>query len=180
MKLNIIIAVLCSAFIFSCGKKENTDTNQTQQQPVTQQPPAQQNQQNTTKQDSVKKDNTKNTDATQKEADKKKEEELKKEADKKKEETKQPDNTQVSNIDFAPIFAKRCAKCHGKDARGKKDGGPNLTADSVQTLSSKKMHDIITNGVKNEDEEDNDMPSFKGKLTDDEIKAAVEYIKSLK
>ena len=28
-----------------------------------------------------------------------------------------------SDIDFAPIFAKRCAKCHGKDLKGKKDGG---------------------------------------------------------
>ncbi|RPI15439.1 MAG: cytochrome c [Ignavibacteriae bacterium] len=180
MKLNILIVILCAAFLFSCGKKDNA-TEQTQQvPPVTQQPTQQQVQQD------LPKDTAKKEDITKKEADKKKEEDKKKEdekkkkeEEKKKEETKTAENKQASDIDFAPIFAKRCAKCHGKDAKGKDDGGPDLTRSETQNKSDNKLHDIISNGVKADNEEDEDMPSFKGKLTEEEIDAAVKWIKGL-
>jgi cytochrome c5 len=147
------------------------------------QQPTQQNQQQITQQQDQKQD------AAKLEADKKKEEEKKKEAEKKKEEKKKEEekkseeikseNKTASDIDFAPIFAKRCAKCHGKDAKGKDDGGPDLTTSKTKNKSDKNLYNIISNGVKADNEEDEDMPAFKGKLSDDEINAAVKYVKGL-
>jgi cytochrome c5 len=174
MRYSIIIALICAFVVISCGKKEEPKTELQQQ--ITQPPQnqtQQQTQTNPTDTAKVKKEELK------KEADKKKEEEKKKEEDKKKEELKKTDDLQTSNIDFASIFAKRCVKCHGKDAKGKKDGGPDLTTSKVKSKSDKNLYNIISNGVKADNEDDNDMPAFKNKLTEDEIHAAVKYVKGL-
>jgi len=165
----ITTAIVLTAFLFACGKKDDT----TQQQ----QPPPQQQQTQTT-------DPVTTTDKTKEEEKKKedekkiKEEEKKKEDEKKKkeEEKKKEETTTTQDIDFAPIYAKKCAKCHGKDLTGKLEGVPNLTSSETQSKSSKQLISIITNGKQGETEDSEDMPSFKNKLTDEEIKAAAKFV----
>src|SRR5881296_3900341 len=167
-------ASLFLALIFSlnsCGKKEETQTQQEQQ--------TQQNQQQQTQSQQTQ------TTEPNKEADKKKgDEEKKKKEDeekKKKEEemTKKEHNGETTQIDFAPIYTKRCVKCHGANGKGKIEGVPDLTSSKTKSKSDKQLYNIISNGVKAETEDGEDMPAWKGKLTEDEIHAAVKFVKSL-
>ena len=192
MKYQIILAITTLCLIASCGKKdepENTSQQQTtnssqQMNTNTQQQTTQQTAPGNMKKDSVKSD-AKTTD--DKKTDDKKTDDKKTDADKKTDpkttgdiqSTTKPVDTKQNDIDFGPIFAKKCAKCHGKDGHGKPDGAPNLTADSVRSKSDSKLIQIINNGVKNPDPDGDDMPAWKGKLSDDEIHAAVKYIRSI-
>ncbi len=177
----IALILTLTLFIVSCGKKEETQTTPPQdQQQTTQQQLTQQQltQQQTKTDEQVKQDESQKVEVKKEDDNKKdgktdfktKDENIKKTDDASTKESK-------SDIDFAPIFAKRCAKCHGKDLKGKPDGGPDLTSSEVKSTGDKKLFNIITNGVKADSEDEEDMPSFKGKLTDDEIRAAVEFIK---
>jgi cytochrome c5 len=183
-KLALIFTL--ALFVFSCGKKEETQTTPPgNQQQMTQQQNQQQNQIKTdeqVKQDESKKEEMKKNDEKKKEDDKKKTDDKTK-TNTKDESIRNPNedtktDSKTSDIDFTPIFAKRCAKCHGKDLKGKKDGGPDLTRTETQNKSDSKLFNIITTGVKADNEEDTDMPSFKGKLTEDEIHAAIKFIKA--
>lgn len=163
-------------FIASCGKKDETQTTPPQEQKMTQ--TQQQTQTKTDEQvknDEPKKDEMKKEDEKKKD-DKKTDSQTKDESIRKTDEVSTKDSK--SDIDFAPTFAKRCAKCHGKDLKGKPDGGPDLTSSEVKSTGDKKLFNIISNGVKADNEDDEDMPSFKGKLTDDEINAAIKFIKN--
>jgi cytochrome c5 len=171
----IALILTLSLFIASCSKKDETQTTppQDQQQLTpsqqeTQTQTTEQNKQDVSKNDEMKKEDVKQTDT------KSKDENIKKPGDVSKKENI-PDTR--SDIDFTQLFAKRCAKCHGKDLKGKKDGGPDLTRSETQNKSDSKLFNIISTGVKADNEDDEDMPAFKGKLSDDEIKAAVEFIK---
>ncbi len=167
MKTNLIIIILGLIFIASCGKKDDQ--------------PQQQNQADSLrKADSLKKasDDQKKADSLKKAADDKKKADQRKADSLKKVENKQPDSNPTSDIDFAPIFQKRCMKCHGKDGKGKIDNAPDFTSSKTKNKSEAQLVKIITNGVKADNPDDDDMPSFKGKLTDDEIKAAAKYVKS--
>jgi membrane protein involved in colicin uptake len=185
-------ASLLVALVFilnSCGKKEETQTQQEQQTQQTQQQKQNQQQQTQTT------EQTKETDKTKEEAEKKKKEDeekkkkeeaekkKKEEAEKKKKEEemtkKEQTNGETSDINFAPIWAKRCVKCHGSNGKGKLEGVPDLTGSKTKSKSDKQLFNIIANGVKAETEDGEDMPAWKGKLTDDEIHAAVKYVKSL-
>lgn len=189
-KLALILTL--TLFIASCGNKEETQTTPSQdQQQTTQQQTTQQqtqlqtqstdlNKQDEPKKDDAKKEEEKKNEVTQiKDDDKKTQSKTKDENIKKTEEVSNKDKKTDNgvDIDFAPIFAKRCAKCHGKDLKGKPDGGPDLTRSETQNKSDSKLFNIISNGVKADNEEDEDMPAFKGKFSDDEIKAAIEFIK---
>lgn len=72
-----------------------------------------------------------------------------------------------------------CAQCHGKDGRadtkiGKTVSAKNLTDPKVQAaFTDAKATQTIKQGM-------TAMPAFGGKLTDDEIKALVAYVRSLK
>lgn len=79
------------------------------------------------------------------------------------------------------LFEAKCSQCHGKDAKGvakmakvlKVDpAAVDLTSADAAKLSAADMELIVTNGKKK-------MPKFKGKLTEDQIKAVVEYARSL-
>lgn len=172
----IVLAVFWSGAIVipSCGKKDETtttiDTNKTNQQQQT-------IQQNTEQQQTVKKDSVK-TDVTKKEEDKLKS--GKKEEDKLKSEKKEEvKKEQVPSVDFSATFSKKCAKCHGKDGSGKVEGVPNLTLGETKGKSLNQLKTIIENGKKGKTEDDEDMPSFKSKLTPEEIDAAAKYVKGL-
>lgn len=75
----------------------------------------------------------------------------------------------------ADTFKAKCAMCHGAD--GKKEnpamGTKALTSPEIQKLSEADLVATITNGK-------GKMPAYKGKLTDEQIKAVAQYVKTLK
>ncbi len=75
--------------------------------------------------------------------------------------------------DSAAVFQKKCATCHGKDGKGQtkmgeKMGIKDLTASASSATDVEKA---IADGK-------NKMPAFKGKLSEEEIKALASYIKA--
>jgi len=74
----------------------------------------------------------------------------------------------------ADVYKSKCAMCHGPDGKGKMAGTKDLSSTDVQKASDADLNATITNGKPPK------MPSYKGKLTDDQIKDLVTYIRSLK
>ena len=78
----------------------------------------------------------------------------------------------------------KCAQCHGKTGAadtkmGKQLNAKDLTDSKVQAaFSDAKATESIKNGVKENGK--TTMTAFGGKLTDDEIKALVAYVRTLK
>jgi cytochrome c6 len=73
-------------------------------------------------------------------------------------------------------FEANCSVCHGEDGSGDTPIGmsleiPDLRSDEVQKLSDAELIAIVTNGK-------DPMPSFKGKLTADEIKGVIAYVRT--
>jgi cytochrome c oxidase cbb3-type subunit 3 len=68
----------------------------------------------------------------------------------------------------AKLFALNCAHCHGIDATG--DEGPDL---HKVAKTDERIKSTILNGVKGE------MPAFGKKLTDDDARTLVTFIRSL-
>ena len=168
MKFHLIVFISMSIFFTSCGKKEETQ-QKTQQKDINGQ-----TQQQTTQQDVKKTEETKSDNNTT-------------DAGKKQEPkpvtmdpiTGEVKKIQQNDIDFAVIYTKKCAKCHGRDGHGKPDGAPSLTAESTRSKSDNKLFQIISKGVKNPDPNEDDMPAWKGKLSDDEINAGIKYIRNI-
>lgn len=80
--------------------------------------------------------------------------------------------------DAPALFKSKCATCHGPDGSGnvpmgKTLGVTDLKADAVQKQTDAQLTDSITNGKGNK------MPAYKGKLTDDQIKGLVGFIRDL-
>jgi cytochrome c6 len=78
----------------------------------------------------------------------------------------------------ADIFKSKCAMCHGADGKGNTSMGKamkvrDLGSDDVQKQSDADLMNTIANGKGN-------MPKYDGKLTPDQIKDVVKYIRSLK
>ncbi|MGE5113773.1 MAG: c-type cytochrome [Acidobacteriaceae bacterium] len=75
----------------------------------------------------------------------------------------------------ADTYKAKCAMCHGPD--GKKEnaamGTKALTSPEVQKMSAADLAAVISKGK-------GKMPAYAGKLTDDQIKAVAEYVKTLK
>lgn len=77
--------------------------------------------------------------------------------------------------DGAATYKAKCAMCHGPDG-AKENPAMNLKAISgpdVQKKTDAQLIESTTKGV-------GKMPAFGGKLSDDEIKATVAYIRTLK
>ena len=68
-----------------------------------------------------------------------------------------------------PIYQKQCAKCHGKDAKGRWLGGPSLISEKVAAASNNHLNHIINNGKGR-------MPKYRQKLTPQEIEDLVYQI----
>jgi cytochrome c6 len=80
--------------------------------------------------------------------------------------------------DAGALFKSKCAACHspdgsGSSATGKQLGVTDLRADEVQKQTDAQLNDSITSGKGTK------MPAYKGKITDDQIKGLVGYIRSL-
>jgi len=70
-----------------------------------------------------------------------------------------------------PVYEKRCAKCHGKSAKGRHMGGPALISGKVSDASVEDLRTIIINGKGR-------MPKFDGELTVAEIDQLIMQIKA--
>src|SRR5215813_15276790 len=79
--------------------------------------------------------------------------------------------------DTAALYKSKCAVCHGADGAGdttmgKKLGVKDFRSPEVSKLSDTELFDITKKGK-------NKMPAYDKKLTDDQIKDLVKYIRSL-
>jgi mono/diheme cytochrome c family protein len=80
--------------------------------------------------------------------------------------------------DAAALYKSKCQACHGPDgkgdtAAGKKLGAKDFHSPEVAKLSDQELFAITKNGKEK-------MPKYDGKLTDDQIKELIKYIRSLK
>jgi mono/diheme cytochrome c family protein len=76
------------------------------------------------------------------------------------------------------IYKGRCVTCHGEDGKGNAPEGkklktPDLGATDVQNKSDAELAKIISDGK-------GKMPKFGGKLTKDQIRDLVTYIRKFK
>jgi len=79
--------------------------------------------------------------------------------------------------DAATVYKAKCQMCHAPDGSGNSPTGkamkvPDLRADETQKKTDAQLIDATANGK-------GKMPAFKGKLTDEEIKDLVKYIRGL-
>ncbi len=84
-------------------------------------------------------------------------------------------DTFAGNADYKKIYSNDCQKCHEKDGkgtkRGKKLGVPNFADIEWQdSVTDEQLINSITNGKKK-------MPKQGHKLSPEEIKAVVKYIR---
>ena len=79
-------------------------------------------------------------------------------------------------IDFAPLFQNLgCVFCHGEEGYGEAPGTPDWTDPAWQDgRTDEDLIDSITNG------KDGRMPGFQGKLSPDEIKASLKFVRSFR
>ncbi len=90
----------------------------------------------------------------------------------------------VKAEDAKAVYDKTCAACHGKDGKGDTPAGKKLkvkdyTDAKVQAdLKDADMIKAIKEGVKDGDK--TKMKGFGDKLTDEEIKQLIAYIRSFK
>ena len=80
--------------------------------------------------------------------------------------------------DGAAVFTGKCAMCHGKGGAGDTGMGKSmklrdLGAVDVQKQTAADLTKIIADGK-------GKMPAYKGKLSDNEIKGVVTFIRTLK
>jgi mono/diheme cytochrome c family protein len=80
--------------------------------------------------------------------------------------------------DAASLFKAKCSVCHADDGSGsgtmgKQLGVKDLRSDDVQKQTDAQLNDSITNGMGKK------MPAYKGKITDDQIKQLVGYLREL-
>ena len=74
----------------------------------------------------------------------------------------------------ADLYKSKCAMCHGPDGKGKMAGTKDLASAEVQKASDADLTAVITNGKPPK------MPKFEGKLTADQIKSLVAYVRTFK
>jgi len=77
----------------------------------------------------------------------------------------------------AEVFKSKCVVCHGPDGSGNTAVGKslkvaNLRSAEIQKKSDAELTQSISDGK-------NNMPAFKGDITDDEIHAVLSYVRTL-
>lgn len=83
----------------------------------------------------------------------------------------------TSAEDAAATYKSKCQACHGAEgkgdtAAGKKLGVKDFHSPEIAKMSDPELFDITKNGK-------DKMPKYNGKLTDDQIKELIKYIRSL-
>lgn len=89
-----------------------------------------------------------------------------------------------AQYDAGSLFKARCSECHGADGSGhtaKGEAGkiPDMRSPELQKQTDAQLAEIITNGKRSSRGLNYSMPSNKGKLTDDQIKQLIAYIRGL-
>jgi len=79
--------------------------------------------------------------------------------------------------DAPSLYKAKCSACHGPDGKAstpmaKTLGAHDFASPDVQNQADEQLIAIVTNGK-------NKMPAYKDKLTDDQIKGLVAYIREL-
>jgi cytochrome c6 len=74
--------------------------------------------------------------------------------------------------DAPALFRQHCAGCHGKDGKGVVKGKPRLRDLATVSEDEKDLADDIALGIP-----DKQMPYFRGKLSDEEVRALAAWIK---
>jgi len=74
----------------------------------------------------------------------------------------------------ADLFKSKCAMCHGPDGKGKMAGTKDLGSAEVQKASDADLTAAITKGKPPK------MQAYEGKLTADQIKSLVAYVRTFK
>ena len=97
-------------------------------------------------------------------------------------------NTKIVNMTTQPdeiastkkIYTEKCVRCHKEDGtggiidiEGTKIKSPNFTTDKMKNQADDEFIETIEKGAK-----EDGMPAFKGKLSDEEIKNLVKFIRS--
>jgi len=86
--------------------------------------------------------------------------------------------TGSAQTDAAALYKTKCQVCHGADGKGDTPMGKKLGAKDFHAPEAAKMPDAelfdITKKGKNK------MPAYGTKLTDDQIKGLIKYIRTLK
>jgi len=78
----------------------------------------------------------------------------------------------------ADLYKTKCQVCHGADGKGdtpagKKLGAKDFHSPEVAKMSDQELFDITKNGKEK-------MPAYNNKLTDDQLKDLIKYVRSLK
>lgn len=84
----------------------------------------------------------------------------------------------------AKIFSGTCAECHGADGSGHTPKGeagkiPDMRSADVQKRSDAELAEMIVNGKRSSRGLNYSMPSNRGKLSDQQVKELVAYIRGL-
>jgi len=79
--------------------------------------------------------------------------------------------------DAAALYKSKCQVCHGADGKGTA-AGQKMGAKDFQSADVAKQSDADL--IKVTKEGKGKMPKYEGKLTDDQIKGLIKYIRSLK
>lgn len=79
--------------------------------------------------------------------------------------------------DTAALYKSKCAMCHGADGSGDTPTGKAMKVTDLRSAEVQKQTDaqLIASTTTGK----NKMPAFKGKLTDDQIKDLVKYVREL-
>lgn len=74
--------------------------------------------------------------------------------------------------DAAATYKAKCSMCHGADGKGGKMGTRDFASPEVKAETDAQLTDIVTKGK-------GKMPAYGGKLSDEDVKGLVTYIRSL-
>lgn len=81
--------------------------------------------------------------------------------------------TSAQAQDAAGTYKAKCAMCHGANGEGGKMGTRSFGSADIQSQSDAQLAETISKGKPPK------MPSYAGKLSDDQIKELAAYVKSL-
>jgi len=83
--------------------------------------------------------------------------------------------------DGAEVYAKNCSKCHGDDGKGKTKMGEKLGCKdySAEAVKAEEGLKAVKEGLKDKDGKTL-MKAYGESLSDEEIKGAIEHMKSFK